>query len=177
MKRVQEVARYGGASLDASNLPSGQESLVIQDPVATIVRCDGHIFLCVGEVNGIKVDTNSLCSSISLTDLAKLDNVVVSIQLLGVRPSTSDDDPTLSLDWRSYRIKERTIQVSGRFIEALNPDIMPSNSSSSTFYLFKGSSLVATAATLLGLVSNNNVKSIPEIPASLDFPYRERTGK
>lgn len=116
-----------------------------------------------------------MCSAIAHSDLAEQDNVSISMQLLGLCTSTSDDDPTLRKDWRSYCISERTIQVPGRFVEPIDPEIMAADPTS-TFYLFQGTFLVATAATILGLVTKKNMKTIPEITSSAVFPYHECTG-
>lgn len=174
LKHVREIGHYA-ESTDATTdeAPSSQDVLVIQDPVAALVRCEGHIFLCIGEVNGIKVDADTGYTSILHNDLAQQNGVTISVQLLGLRQSTTDDDPTRRMDWRSYRVKESTIQVPGQFIEPINPATVCVDPAT-TFFLFQGSFLVATAETLLAAVTRVNIKSLPQVSSSLDFPYRER---
>lgn len=114
LKHVREIGRYMEIT-DAvtEEAPSSHDVLVIQDPVAALVRCEGHVFLCVGEVNGIKVDADSGYTSILHSDLAKREGVMISIQLLGLCQLTTDDDPTRRMDWHSYCVRESTVQVPG----------------------------------------------------------------
>lgn len=96
LKRVQEVERYSGLTpLSYLNGTAAADSLqenpllAIQDPVATVVRCQGSlgVFLCIGEVNGIKINTDSTITAIPQSDLRELEKVTVSVQILGLRPA------------------------------------------------------------------------------------------
>ncbi|KAF8970227.1 hypothetical protein BDZ97DRAFT_1652701, partial [Flammula alnicola] len=180
LKRVQEVERYAGSTPLSSaygTTPSSvsQPLLVIQDPVATVVRCQDHLFLCIGEVNGIKINSDSAITAVPQADLYELEKITVSIQVLGLRPSTSDDDISLQNDWRSYRIKELTLHVPGKYIQAMDPEFV-SRGIGQMFYLFQGTFLVGLAAMILGQLTSNNIKELARIPHTDNFPYREHTG-
>ncbi|KAG6905362.1 hypothetical protein DXG01_003229 [Tephrocybe rancida] len=102
LKRVQEIEQYSQKpALDNSDQHGsavlGALCLVNHDPVATLVISEGRIWLCVGEINNILHDSQSV-DTISLKILAE-GTVTVSFQVLGLRPATSDDDPTLQYDW------------------------------------------------------------------------------
>lgn len=176
LKRVAGIGRYSASTPSSNDLSASNEPLVvIQDPVATLVRCQGHLLLCVGEINSIKINNDSFFTSIRLADLRELEKVTISIQVLGLRPSTSDDDSSLQSDWRSYRIKETTLEVPGKFIQPVNPQLVP-RGLGNMFYLFQGSFLVGLAATIFGQLTRKNVKELPSLPLTNDFPYREVNG-
>ncbi len=179
LKRVQEVERYGSSALGSNPIRNtagnNEPLLVIQDPVATVVRCAGHLFLCIGEVNGIKVASESSMTVIPQADLRELEKVVVSIQVLGLQPATSNDDASLRHDWRTCRIKETTVHIPGQFIQPIDPQLV-TRGFEHMFYLFEGSALVGLAATILGQLTSKNVKELGRIAHTEDFPYREISG-
>lgn len=175
LKRVGEGARYSAASYLTSETPKETAILAVQDPVTTIVRCQGQLFLCIGEVNGIKINNDSAISAVPQSDLAELEKITISIQVLGLRPSTSSDDPSMRYDWRSCRAKELTIHVPGKFIYPLDPQLV-SRGVGEMFYLFQGSSLVGMAASMLGQLLSKDIKDLSPVSASEYFPYRESTG-
>ncbi len=179
LKRVQEVERYSGrtSSSNLNDTPGvDQPLLLIQDPVATVVRCQGHLFLCIGEVNGIKINSDSTITAVPQSDLRELEKITISIQVLGLRPTTSDDDISLKNDWRSYRVKELTLHIPGQFIQPIDPQLV-SRGIGKMFYLFQGSVLVGLAATILGELTSKNVKELARITRTDDFPYLEQSGK
>ena len=98
------------------------------------------------------------------------------MQILGLRPATTADDPTLRCDWRSYRIKELTIHVPGKFIQPIDPQLV-THGVGQIFYLVEGASLVGMAASILAELTANNIKELARIPPSDSFPYRESSGK
>lgn len=155
---------------------SDSDILIVHDPVATLVRCDSHIFLCIGEVNAIKIDSD-LYSSIALEDIIDNDKVMVSMRVFGVRPATAEDDSTMKNDWRSYQIPELTIHVPGKWIHPINPSLVSRSATvSQQFYLFQGLFLVALAASIFSHVTNLNVKMLVRLTANNIFPYREVSG-
>ena len=61
LKRVQGIERYAQNSVSIipnlnNSLSPDVPVLMISDPVATLLCCDNHAWLCIGEVNGLKVD-------------------------------------------------------------------------------------------------------------------------
>ncbi|KAG6827992.1 hypothetical protein H0H92_009721 [Tricholoma furcatifolium] len=179
LKRVQEVERYSKVSVDSDNsLESsvlGAPSIIVQDPIATLVLCEGRVWLCIGEVNNITHDSQSV-DSIPLEILYE-GTVSVSFQVLGlrVRPATSDDDPTLQYDWRSHSLStEKTCCVPGRFIEPLDVEAEFSITHRS-FYLLKSSNLAAKTAVLFERLQFD-LKKLPVIKRTKEFPYREISG-
>jgi len=110
-------------------------------------------------------------------DMLSEETVTVSYQILGLRPATSDDDPELIHDWRTYHMEERTLIAPGRLVQTVNPTISKIHTKS-PFYLFQSNFLVALAASLfqesLGV---SRTKGIQQIVPTPEFPYREGSGK
>lgn len=62
--------------------------------------------------------------------------------------------------------------MNGRCIEAIDPDVPPGRS----FYLLRSPFLIATTALLLERLSVSDLKSLPKVTATSEYPYRERSG-
>jgi hypothetical protein len=151
LKRVQGIERYAQNSASISpNLDNALSPdvpvLMISDPVATLLSCDNRAWLCIGEVNGLKVDGQY--AEFIPHEILHEKTVAVSYQLLGLRPATLDDDPSSLSDWRSCRIKENSFTVPGQHVQPINPTIS-TQQPHSTFYLLDSQFLVALAASLL----------------------------
>ncbi|KAG6848307.1 hypothetical protein H0H93_001364, partial [Arthromyces matolae] len=175
LKRVQGAERYTkNEDINTSFGSSifGELSLMNHDPIATLAISDGRIWLCLGEVNSIKHDTQ-MVESISLELMAE-PTVTVSFQVLGLRPATSNDDPTMQHDWRSYSLSfEKTCTVPGRLVHPLDADYETPTGHNS-YYLFKSSVLIATTATLNERLAAS-LRKLVTIPRTKDFPYRKRS--
>ncbi|KAF8059244.1 hypothetical protein FPV67DRAFT_1426519 [Lyophyllum atratum] len=147
-------------------------SLLGHDPIASLVACDGRVWLCVGEVNNLKLDSQPVYQ-VPLDVLCE-PAVTMSFQFLGFRPTTSDDDPTLKLDWRSFTLPtEQTFSVPGRLVQPLDPTFLTAN----LFNMFYYSAVMVIAATLLGVLKPSDLPKLPTVQRTKDFPYRERSGK
>ncbi|GLB44010.1 putative zinc finger [Lyophyllum shimeji] len=179
LKRVQEVERYSRKpdpdhQFGTSEFGS-KPALLGHDPVASLVACDGRVWLCVGEVNNLRLDSQPV-DQVPL-DVLHEPTVTVSFQLLGFRPTTSDDDPTLRLDWRSFILPtEQTFSVPGRLVQPIDPTFSTANLFN-TFYMMESSTMIAIAATLLGGLKPNDLPKLPTVQRTKDFPYRELSGK
>ena len=116
--------------------------LLISDCIASILSCDKKIWLCTGEVNGLKFDGKSV-PYINL-DILSEEAVTVSYQVLGLRPTTLNDDPDGIHDWRTYRMDERLFTVPGRLVQPINPKISTTHATI-PWYLLQGTFLVTLA--------------------------------
>jgi len=149
---------------------------VISDPVASLLKCDGRIWLCIGKVNGMKKSGKAI-DCIGQDILMDSSNVSISYQVLGMRSTNSNDDPTLKFDCRTYPIKERTVTAPGCLTQPINPETSsPKSLKDPVFYLLDSRMLVGLAASTFESLGTINLKSIPKIDISDEFPYRERLG-
>jgi hypothetical protein len=109
--------------------------------------------------------------------LLDLSNISILYQILGLRPADSNNDPTLKFDWRTYSIKEHTITAPGCLIQPINPETSNSKSlKDPIFYLLDSRMLVALMASIFEFLGTVDLKLIPKIEISDEFPYRERLG-
>jgi len=177
LKRVQERERYSGqqtATETRTRQPETNELVLVpSDPIATLICSDDRVWLCIGEVNGLKVDGQAV-DHLPLEFLPE-GMVVVSYQLLGLRPATLADDPLMKHDWRTYAMEEHTFTVPGRLIQAINPSVSMQDLNK-PFYLLESTVLVALAASLFEYLSVSHMKGIPKLAPSNVFPYREASG-
>jgi hypothetical protein len=64
LKRVQEVARFTADHATSQEMTGGplhlSAALVVHDLIAAIISCEGRSWLCLGEVNGLKLNGQSM---------------------------------------------------------------------------------------------------------------------
>ncbi|KAF6746419.1 hypothetical protein DFP72DRAFT_1076427 [Ephemerocybe angulata] len=181
LKRVQHMERYTARSALSETThivdpDSDAPSLVIHDPVASVLWSDNRLWLCIGEVVSIKVDGRAV-DEVSHEMMVE-DTVRVSFQLCGLRPATVEEDPEEEFDWRTYSVPEATFTVPGRYLDAISPTPASTVSQpSSMYYLLDSTFLIALTASILSKLSLDDLKTVSKITASSQFPYREKTGK
>ena len=99
-------------------------------------------------------------------------NISISYQVLGMQPTNSNDDPTLKFDWSTYPIKEHTVTASGHIIQPISPST--SNPKSlKNLYPFDSCMPVALAASMFEFLRTVDLKSVPKLDISDEFPYQE----
>lgn len=182
LKRVQDVRRYVTTNNFDTHIgghgplsPADEtEVLVISDPITTLLYSDKCFWICVGEVNELKIDGNP--TEFIPVEMLNEDTVTVSYQMLGVRPATSDDDPGQKHDWRTYTIQEHSFTVPGCLIQVVNPTISVTHMTI-PFYLFQSSVLVALTASIFRGLTASHLKRVPKIAPSQEYPYREASGE
>lgn len=182
LRCIQDIGRHFSARSAKSdfNVDSGAMSLglllVTQDPIASLLRCNGWYWLCIGEVNGLKDDGQSV-DFIEHSQLAE-STVMVSYQLLGLRPTDSLDNPTMKMDWRMYQTpSELSFTVPGRLIQPINPKTSePQSVGKKLFYLLESRVLVVLAASIFQSLTVSEFKSVPNTPVKPEYPYCERLG-
>lgn len=174
LKRVAQVQRYSplpsAADVITRDPLSATNLLTIDMPIASLLKCEDCIFLCIGEVNNIILDGASV-DEIDVDSLQE-DSVVVSYQMLYLTSATVSDDPTLKYDWRSSYRRGMTFKVSGHLIQPVDPGISAKSDSQPPHYLFESEALLGASALLLQHVGGlSSPVTIPNVKRSTDFPY------
>jgi hypothetical protein len=146
---------------------------MISDVIATLVFCEGRIFLCLGEVNGIYLDSESL-DSIGL-DVLPERSVHISFQFLKIIPATTIDDMSNKHDWKSAGLLEQTIKVLGHMVQPLDPSLSTAQSGN-PYYLFDSNALRILTASLFEQLTPQKRLLVPVISSTKFFPYREAAG-
>ncbi|KAE9407848.1 hypothetical protein BT96DRAFT_850041, partial [Gymnopus androsaceus JB14] len=189
LRRVQQMSRFstdkanGSSSVIIDNSAVyGDQLLLLSEPVASILSCEGQLFLCIGDITGIQMGRTSV-EQID-TDTLLEEGVTVEFQLTHLEPATSDDDPSSENDWCSSYNSDLTpalFTVPGHLVQAVNPVIsVPVNRAQKTSYLFESAVLVALAQELLHRLAafdGSRTLKIPHIKRSSHFPYLTTKGE
>jgi hypothetical protein len=181
LRHVQDIERHVQnktvSCAAATTFPLPEEDsqvLLISDCIATLVSSGEKIWLCIGEINGLKFDGQSV-TYLNL-DMLSEGTVTVSYQVLGLRPATVDDDPDNRHDWRTYRMNERSFTVPGTLVQPVNPSVSTTHTGL-PWYLFQGTFLVALAASVFQQMSVSSLRSVPKFAPNQEYPYREGSGE
>ncbi|KAF8176492.1 hypothetical protein BJ912DRAFT_857405 [Pholiota molesta] len=183
LRRVADGERYFSASSRSTDILSdiitddpllSHRTVTNDTPIASLLKCSGHYFLCIGEINNIFVDAESV-DAIPI-DYLEEKSVNISYQLLHFIPATGDDDPEAKHDWRWSFRRLSTFKVPGILVQPINPDVC-TRIPNKPYYLCESGSLLATGASLLERVATAGNITIPEIKKSPEFPYCEASGK
>lgn len=150
------------------------EVLLITDPVATLVHSENQLWLCIGEVNSLKID-GKVVGYIGL-DMLSEETVVVSYQILGLRPAMSDNDPELKHDWRTYSMEERSFSAPGKLIQSINLALSVVHKTM-PFYLFESSVIVALTASIFQSLTSSDLKKVPKFAMMKEYPYQATSGE
>jgi hypothetical protein len=177
-RRVAGISRHAGSSIINSGITEfdsvfGSPCLMISDVIATLVFCEGRIFLCLGEVNGIYLDSESL-DSIGL-DVLPERSVHVSFQFLKIIPAMTIDDISNKHDWKSAGLLGQTLKVLGNMVQPLDPSLSTAQSGN-PHYLFESNALRILTASLFEQLTPQKRLLVPSVSASKLFPYREGAG-
>jgi hypothetical protein len=88
---------------------------LILQPIATLVSCDQHLFLCLAEVNGLFLNGKSV-EDIPVSMLSEK-IAQVSYQALCLIPATISDAPDGKYDWRSSSLFILLAKVPGILVQ------------------------------------------------------------
>jgi hypothetical protein len=181
LKRVQAIPRFVNTEKTHDFSPKHSleyytddtNKVIVSDPISTLIRVENKFWLCLGEVNGLRVDGRSV-DDISFEMLSE-ETVTVSYQMLGLRPATLADDPDGQHDWRTYTMGEQSFTVPGCLIQSVNPTTSKTHLSI-PFYLLQSTVLVAITASLFQSLTVSNLKSVPKLAPTKEYPYRQCSG-
>ncbi|KAJ7684067.1 hypothetical protein B0H14DRAFT_2422248, partial [Mycena olivaceomarginata] len=129
-------------------------------------------FLCLGEVNGIYLKSESL-DSIG-PDVLPDRTVNVSFQFLRLIPATTIDDMSSKHDWKSAGLLGQTLKVPGQLVQPLDPSL--SIADGVPFYLFESHALRILTASLFEQLTPQKRLLRTVVSVTKFFPYRERGG-
>jgi hypothetical protein len=176
LKRVADGARYSSNSVDHAGIIDEDEPyILLSEPIATLVRCDDKLFVAIGEVTDIRLDSKSV-DQLSI-DVLRERKVTVHFQIISLIPATTKDDPERKHDWRSAGLlRHDGLTAPGRLVMPIDP-VLSTRVLGKPHYLFDSSILRAFGAQLFDEVTLPLNKQIPKFIPTSNFPYREATGK
>ncbi len=140
-----------------------------------VVVCEGKLFLCIAEVNGLFLD-NQAVDDIPISVLSKK-VTQVSYQGLRLVPSSYSDDHDGKHNWRLSNLFQLFAKVPGILVLPINPDVA-SHKLCDAYFLFQSSELMALMATLQdSICPSRHRKAIPHVNPTDYFPYQEQDSK
>ena len=170
LKLYANVSRYAikqdlHQDVIESDLSDGLEGPMIKMdfPVATLLKCEGRLFMCISETNDITFDSKHI-ETLSM-DLLSEPSAFVSFQMLYLIPATVDDSPDLKHDWKWSLSRGTSHWVQGHLIKAINPDISMQHIGK-PFYLFESMLLQSLGTLLLGRITWEDANNIPQVKQS-----------
>ena len=177
LRRVAQESRFKltecyGSSLSGDSDVDGPTLSILQ-PIATVVSCEGKLFLCIGEVNGLFLDHRPV-DDIPISVLSEK-IACVSYQALRLVPASYADDRDGKHDWRSLGLFPLSAKVPGAIVQPINPTVASPNLCDA-FFLFESSALMALATDLQDGILHGHRKHVPNVKPSDRFPYQEHDG-
>ena len=163
-------------SVLAGNPMSRRDVVKMDSPIATLMCCSGQLFLCIGEVIDITVDSQH--ADQVTTDYLTEPLVFISYQMLFLVPATVEDDPDLKNDWCWSGKQGEWFRVFGCLVQPINPSIS-TKVIGHPFYLFESCVLMTIGCSILKCLEQelqDHAISIPDIKRTEMFPYCEATG-
>ncbi|KAI3998038.1 hypothetical protein K525DRAFT_215108, partial [Schizophyllum commune Loenen D] len=148
--------------------------IAVSHPIATLLKCDDHIFLAIAEITALKLHGKPI-EHIPVVMLREK-SVELSYQLVGLKQTSVAEDPSLVHDWRSSHLLPTYQTVPGAVAHSIDP-ALATHAHTTPYYLFDSQSLLALAFSLYEQTARTHSASIPTIKPSKDFPYRERHGQ
>ncbi|KAJ7753176.1 hypothetical protein B0H16DRAFT_1317014, partial [Mycena metata] len=178
LQRVAALERYSSRSDEQGHIAEhdsafGSPCILVSEPIVTLIRCEGKLFVCVGEVTDIRVNNQSV-EELGLEVLQE-QAVTVHFQIVRVVPSTCEDDAELKNDWRAVGLIRHSLAAPGRLVLTIDP-ALSTRVMGEPYYLFESSVLRAFGARLFDTVTLHLNKSIPKFVPTDQFPYREALG-
>jgi hypothetical protein len=171
VKRVADGERYSSKSIDHAGIIVDDAPYNLSEPIATLIRCDDTLFVGIGEVTDIRLDSKSVTVEQLSIDALRERKVTKRFQILSLIPATKEDDPDCKHDWRSARILRDVLSAPGRLVLPVDP-ALSTRVQGKPYYLFESSVL-----QLLDDVTLQLNKQIPKFTPTSNFPYHEAAGK
>lgn len=189
LKRVCGLSAFNNPSRTSPDMPNINDDhapiITIEDPIATLVRSNGHVWLALGIVVEAKVNGTRVSSL--PTSLAFEHNVRLRAQIMKIKPidnSDSGGDDEEQWEWTgSYETltgQTSSRELDGRFVETINPSTafstQPGRQDDQT-YRIASSTLRFVASMLFERVrENSETNQLPTVTLSQTFPYRSAKG-
>lgn len=183
LKRVRGLAQFNERSsasgVDLQDLEDAQAVVAIEDPVATLVRCNNLIFVAVLEVTAIRVDTTSI-HALAANRIHE-PNIHFRGRIMNLVPRDSSHQPSgPDWEWNGRCVKGLDLDdIDGALIELVDPILKPAlcdEFKGTETTTFRTSELLSIGALLLERSTDigHRVRTMNVCP---EFPYRNSNGE
>ncbi|KAJ7706534.1 hypothetical protein B0H16DRAFT_1439225 [Mycena metata] len=175
LKRVADGQRYSGKQAESPStiIESDTAYILVSEPIATLIRCEEKLFVCIGEVTNIRLNGKSL-EQLDVDSLRER-GASIQFQILSLVPATTEDDPEGKHDWRSSGVLRNVLSTPGRLVLPVDP-ALSTRIPGKPYFLFESGVLRALGAQLLDEVTLVLNSHIPKSTSTASFPYREPSG-
>ncbi len=100
LKHYEAISRFNPSNDSFASTPTLRgSSLIIHDPIASVLRCEDRLFVCIGKVTNIQVESHAMDQIVVEMLAEKI--ISVSFQLIYLVSCLKEDDPSGRYDWRS----------------------------------------------------------------------------
>ena len=173
LKHVQNISCFNSVTSESIVTYDGSlggPCLHIGNPVATLVQCEGLVFLAVAQVNQLQFASRSDLDEIAIHLLVD-ETAKVDYQILWLVPASVDDDPDQINGWCwSLDMEAFHKDILGRLVHPLNPSISVQTPGKPTF-LFDSSFLAMMSSSLYQELLPQDWCTLPVVKCTLYFPY------
>ncbi|KAJ7572582.1 hypothetical protein C8J56DRAFT_807090, partial [Mycena floridula] len=184
LKRVRGFEQYDsrkGVSVPQALSPLDETSSVfsVDDPVVTLVECDGRFFTAIGQVCTLSHCHPCMRHRYLQRSLLHEPNVSLDLQIMKLTEINSQHQPDgPDWEWTFGRFEEQLVKrLPGHYAELINPDWQASKAGSRDVqtYVFQTKELCAVSLLVAERIRDDGMSSIPSVKLTASFPYRSQT--
>ncbi|KAG6901076.1 hypothetical protein C0995_001163 [Termitomyces sp. Mi166 len=133
-------------------------------PIASLVHCGDHFFICIGKVIDITF-VNQHVNKISLKYLNE-PLAFMTYQMLNIVSARIDNNPDEKHNWQWSCEHGASYKVAEHLVIAINPSVGEPS------HLFESSVLMALGTTIFEQLNTHSKTTIPKVKQSLTFPTK-----
>ena len=160
------------------------ECLLIEDPIAVLLRCEGIPFLGIAQVNSIKID--KVPQSVVSKDLLCEETISIGVQILCLKSRNITLPNGTDTDWVWEHGQDSFHSIPGKFVQQINPEVVEMEDTigwgiggigegdamkKTVGYGFQSDELRELAGSMFGRLSLEDQRRIVEIRQTENFPY------
>ena len=183
LKRVRGLAQYterASSGLDLQQLEDGLAVITVEDPVVTLVQCDGLVFAALMQVTDIWIDSSSV-QTLAVSHIHEPNTRFRGrIMVLVPREETYQRQPD-GPDWEwdhTFTLGSDISGVAGTFVEPIDPVLLPARTAtlSGVPTITVRTSEFQAIGSLIYERSSDMLARLPSAKQSNTFPYRTVAG-
>ncbi|KAI0026739.1 hypothetical protein K488DRAFT_75117 [Vararia minispora EC-137] len=181
LQRVQGVSRYhsngdeDGTTLSSTD--SAGSALYVNHPIATLLLCEGNLFLAIGDIICLKVHSKR-ADHVLISLLNEPHAMQVTYQLLWLISAPADNVGSPNPRWQASGLVSRlACTVAGLLVLPINPNLTGTPDGTPAF-TSKGEQLLSLAMALNEriVLSHASRSDAPKIAPNVQYPYRNDLG-
>ncbi|KAI0027218.1 hypothetical protein K488DRAFT_91135 [Vararia minispora EC-137] len=177
LRHVQGVSRYlsnyDEDRTTFSSTDSTGSALYVNHPIATLLLCEGNLFLAIGDIIRLKVHSKR-SDHVSISLLNEPQAMQVTYQLLWLVPAPVDNAGSPNPRWQASGLVSRLARtVAGPLVLPINPDLTGTPDGAPAF-IFEGEQLLSLAMALNECIALSHMSrsDAPKIAPDVQYLLR-----